>query len=242
MRPRRLDGPAAPAVVVLTSGTTGRPRAAVLSTAALAASADAWLAALPPATGWLLALGLGHVAGLGVVWRAALAGVPLVDPGIARIAAASSRRWPRRPAPSHVSLVPTHARAPARRDRRRPAAGDPASRPARWRADPSALVQRALAAGWPVVPTYGLTEAGSGVTALPTAEAASHPDSAGRRAARASSPDRRPGRRRRRRDPGPDARPGSPATSATRSPRPPPWTADGWLRTGDLGGWTPTGV
>ncbi len=44
----------------------------------MAASAAAWLAALPPATGWLLALGLGHVAGLGVVWRAALTGVPLV--------------------------------------------------------------------------------------------------------------------------------------------------------------------
>ena len=35
-----------------------------------------------------------------------------------------------------------------------------------------ALVRRALDAGWPVVPTYGLTEAGSGVTALPTDEAA----------------------------------------------------------------------
>ena len=70
--------PTAPAVVVLTSGTTGRPKAVVLSTEALVASAEAWLAALPPATGWLLALGLGHVAGLGVVWRAALSGVPLV--------------------------------------------------------------------------------------------------------------------------------------------------------------------
>ena len=45
---------------------------------------------------------------------------------------------------------------------------------------PAALVRRALEAGWPVVPTYGLSEAGSGVTALPTAEAASHPASAGR--------------------------------------------------------------
>ena len=51
--------PAAPAVIVLTSGTTGRPKAVVLSTAALVASAEAWLAALPEATGWLLAVGLG---------------------------------------------------------------------------------------------------------------------------------------------------------------------------------------
>jgi O-succinylbenzoic acid--CoA ligase len=41
-------------------------------------------------------------------------------------------------------------------------------------------VTRALEAGWPVVPTYGLTEAGSGVTALATAEAAAFPESAGR--------------------------------------------------------------
>ena len=73
-----LDSRRPPAVIVLTSGTTGRPKAVVLSTAALAASAEAWLAALPEATGWLLAVGLAHVAGLGVVWRAALSGVPLV--------------------------------------------------------------------------------------------------------------------------------------------------------------------
>jgi O-succinylbenzoic acid--CoA ligase len=45
---------------------------------------------------------------------------------------------------------------------------------------PPELVTRAIAAGWPVVPTYGLSEAGSGVTALPTPEAALHPASAGR--------------------------------------------------------------
>ena len=63
----------------------------MLSERALAASADAWLAALPPATGWLLALGLGHVAGLGVLWRAIAAGVPM------RIADGSDPqpRWPR---------------------------------------------------------------------------------------------------------------------------------------------------
>jgi acyl-CoA synthetase (AMP-forming)/AMP-acid ligase II len=48
----------AAAAVVLTSGTTGLPRAAVLSGGALVASAEAWLEALPPATGWLLAVGL----------------------------------------------------------------------------------------------------------------------------------------------------------------------------------------
>ena len=173
---------AAPAVVVMTSGTTGRPRAAVLSTGALIASADAWLAALPPATGWLLSLGLGHVAGLGVVWRAALAGVPLLvlprsDP--AEIGAALTG-MDGNPGPSHVSLVPTIlarlldvvADTPPPPTLRAVLLGGGTISPE--------LVVRAVRAGWPVVPTYGLTEAGSGVTALPTEEAAEHPDSAGR--------------------------------------------------------------
>ena len=169
----------APAVIVLTSGTTGRPKAAVLSTRALLASAEAWLEALPPASGWLLAVGLAHVAGLGVIWRAALSGVPLVllerpDPqGI--VSALRSK-----PRPSHASLVPTTLA------RILDATGD-APPPDTLRAVPlgggwidPVLVRRSLAAGWPVVPTYGLTEAGSGVTALPTSEAAAHAETAGR--------------------------------------------------------------
>lgn len=173
-----LDG-AAPAVVVLTSGTTGRPKASVLSIAALIASAEAWLAVLPPATGWLLTLGFGHVAGLGVAWRAALSGIPLVvlaRPDTAEILAALTGD----PAPSHVSLVPTMLT----RMLDHVADGQP---PATLRAVllgggpiPPDLVRRAIKADWPIVPTYGLTEAGSGVTALPTSEVLAHPDSAGR--------------------------------------------------------------
>lgn len=167
-----------PAVAILTSGTTDRPKAVVLSTAAMVASAESWLAALPPATGWLLALGLGHVAGLGVVWRAALTGVPLVvlpRPEVKAIAEALFAR----PDISHASLVPTIlGRLLDATAGQRP--------PSTLRAVllgggevPPALVMRALDAGWPVVPTYGLSEAGSGVTALPTIEAAHHPASAG---------------------------------------------------------------
>ncbi|HEY6569428.1 MAG TPA: alpha/beta fold hydrolase [Candidatus Limnocylindrales bacterium] len=168
-----------PGVVVLTSGTTARPKGVVLSGAALAASADAWLAALPPATGWLLALSLGHVAGLGVLWRAIAGRVPMrivsgAEPA-AILEALSSE-----PPLSHVSLVP------AQLARLLDECGD-AKPPPTLRAVllgggtiPPALVTRALDAGWPVVPTYGLSEAGSGVTALPTAEAREAPTSAGR--------------------------------------------------------------
>ncbi len=173
---RTLSGPA---VVVLTSGTTGRPKGVVLPEAAMTASANAWMAALPPATGWLLALGLGHVAGLGIVWRAVAARVPVrivpdPEPGAMLAGLVAS------PPASHMSLVP--AQLARLLDR----TGD-APAPATLRAlplgggmiDPE-LVVRAISAGWPVVPTYGLSEAGSGVTALPTAQARETPASAGR--------------------------------------------------------------
>ncbi len=175
----RPSDPAATALAILTSGTTARPKAAILSTAALVASAESWLAALPPATGWLLAVGLGHVAGIGVVWRAAVSGVPLVvldRPDPAAIVAALAAD----PTLSHVSLVPTTlARILDATDDEPPPASLRAV-PLGGGPIPPALVRRALDAGWPIVPTYGLTEAGSGVTALPTDEAARHPSSAGR--------------------------------------------------------------
>jgi O-succinylbenzoic acid--CoA ligase len=173
---RSLDGPA---VVVLTSGTTAAPRGVVLPTAALDASAAAWLGALPPAAGWLLALGLSHVAGIGVLWRALAERVPtrIEAPGDPVAQLEALRGFP---ALSHVSLVPTQL------GRLLDEAGD-GPPPTTLRAVllgggiiPPGLVTRAVAAGWPVVPTYGLSEAGSGVTALPTDEARSYPESAGR--------------------------------------------------------------
>lgn len=232
---RSLDlDPLAPAVAVLTTGTTGRPRGALLSHAALAASAAAWLAVLPPATGWLLCLGLSHVAGLGVMWRALAAGLPLHVPG-ASDADAVLRRLAGAGAPSHLSMVPVQLA------RLLDAAGG-APPPVALRAlllggspIPPELSLRAAAAGWPVVPTYGLTEAGSGVTALAADEVTTVPGSAGRAL---------PGIAVRIAEPGPDdigeievhspaafsgylGRPGEEAAEA--------FTADGWLRTGDMG-------
>jgi pimeloyl-ACP methyl ester carboxylesterase len=81
---------------------------------------------------------------------------------------------------SHVSLVPTQlarlldlvADAPPPANLRAVLLGGGTV--------PEALVRRAAAAGWPVVPTYGLSEMGSGATALPFAEALAAPASAGR--------------------------------------------------------------
>jgi o-succinylbenzoate---CoA ligase len=167
------------AVVVMTSGTTGRAKGAVLTHGAMAASAAAWTAALPPATGWLLCLDLGHVAGLGVAWRALTAGVPLfITDGFRPADVLECLSQP--DGPSHISLVPVQLARLLDE-----AAG--ATVPLGVRAVllggapiPPSLVERALANGWPVVPTYGLTEAASGVTALSTAEAAEAPATAGR--------------------------------------------------------------
>lgn len=176
-----LRGRAAPdgtALVVMTSGTTGRPRGVAHSEASLAASADAWRAVLPPATGWVLALGLAHVAGLGVLWRAVADGVPVrIAPAgdtAALLAALGD------PAVSHVSLVPPQLARLL--DAVSDAPPPPGLRavPLGGGAIPEALVRRAVAAGWPVVPTYGLTEMGSGVTALRAGEAAEAPATAGR--------------------------------------------------------------
>ena len=235
----RLD-PNAPAVAVLTSGTTGRPKAALLSHASMAASAGAWSAALPQAAGWLLCLGLAHVAGLGVAWRAIGAGVPLdVVPAFdAETVLDALRRGPA----SHVSLVPTQlawlldADEAGRADRETPDPAHPGLRAVLLGGGPipPALVTRALAAGWPVVSTYGLTEAGSGVTALDTADAGARPGSAGRPL---------PGVQVRIADPAADGtgeiQVRTPAALSGYLGRPEAtaaaFEADGWLRTGDAG-------
>lgn len=225
--------PEAPAVAVLTSGTTGRPKAALLTHRALAASAAAWTEALPAATGWLLCLGLAHVAGLGVAWRSLGAGLAVTIAPADDPAAILGALGAGEPPPSHVSLVPTQlARLLA-------AAGAPP--PPGLRAVllggapvPPELVLRASAAGWPVVTTYGLTEAGSGVTALPADEAAATPASAGRPLPRVAV---------RIAEPGPDGvgeiEVGTPAAFSgylgREAESAAALTADGWLRTGDLG-------
>jgi len=181
-----LDGPplaqprsdADPAVLVYTSGTTGPPKGAMLTGTNLRASAEAWIRFLGagPRDAWLATLPLNHVAGIGMVIRAALAGAPLhvherFDP-------VGTRAALQRHGIAFVSLVPTQLAALLERG--------PLDAPS-LRAIllggapiPPELVRRAVDAGLPVVPTYGLTEAASGVTALAAAEAASVPGSSGR--------------------------------------------------------------
>ncbi len=234
-RPRptiQLD-PVDGAVLVMTSGTSGRPKGAVLTHGQMAASAAAWSTALPPASGWLLCLDLGHVAGLGVLWRALGTGVPLtITDGFRPDAVLEALAAPG--GPSHVSLVPVQLARLLDEAGGSPAPPGVRAVPLGGAPIPPSLVERALSLGWPVVPTYGLTEAGSGVTALPSRDAAVVPSSAGWPL---------PGVEVRIAGPGTDGvgeiEVRSPAVFAGYLVQPvataTAFTSDGFLRTGDLG-------
>lgn len=135
------------ALVVATSGTTGEPKAAVLTHEAVAASAVATSSHLgiePDRHRWLACLPLAHIGGLAVVTRAIVTGTPFeVHAGFDPDAAiAAARRGC-----THVSLVvATLARI------------DPAA------FERIVLGGSALPPVRPpnVVATYGLTETGSG--------------------------------------------------------------------------------
>ena len=160
-RPRRGGRPVAPGVgaVVTTSGTTGTPRAVMLDHSALQASAHAVGTALgmdAAADRWLACLPLTGVAGLAIVARSHATGTPLTvhDHFDVDAVAADAGRC------TLVSLVPVtlrrllaaHADAPAR-FRTILLGGGPI---------PAELLAEARDASAPVATTYGLTETGGG--------------------------------------------------------------------------------
>jgi len=147
--------------LLFTSGTTGQPKAARLSVGALDALAQASAANLGPRPGdrWLANLPLFHVGGLGMAVRCAHDGATLVlHP---RFDAEAVARAGHEEGITHLSLVARtleqclDAGIEAGPLRAVLVGGGPV---------PQALVQRARAAGIPVLLTYGLTEACSQVT------------------------------------------------------------------------------
>lgn len=149
-------------LVIATSGSSGEPKAVPLSGLNLAAAVAGSRSVLPlgPGDVWLACLPLFHVGGASILLRAAAAGAAVVlhqrfvpEAVLADLAAR---------AVTHLSLVPamlarllevTGAAPP--RGLRHVLMGGAAL--------PGPLAERALAAGWPLCASYGMTEAASQV-------------------------------------------------------------------------------
>jgi O-succinylbenzoic acid--CoA ligase len=218
------DGPLADgiAVVISTSGSEGAPRGVMLSAANLDAAAAASNRHLPLAAGdlWLDCLPLYHIGGLSIVWRCARAGaaVLLHDGFHAEAVAADLQRHP----VTHLSLVPAMlARlletgvAPPASLRHLLVGGAALSR---------SLYDKATAAGWPLNPSYGMSETAAQVAAHTPADGPWHEGLVGRPLGDNAFALTADGRIRIR---GPQVMAGYLDGSGVDS--------DGWLTTGDLG-------
>ena len=152
-----------PFVALFTSGTTGTPKAAVLTAANFywSAVASAFRLGVLPHDRWLLTLPLYHVGGLSILFRSALYGTAVVLP---EAEGSFEPEWLYETAAKRrvtlVSLVPTMLHRlleavpkPPPPTLRLVLLGGAAASPE--------LLSRALARGYPVATTYGLTESTS---------------------------------------------------------------------------------
>jgi O-succinylbenzoic acid--CoA ligase len=166
--------------VMFTSGTTGSPKAVRLTYRNFAASAAASATRLGvlPDDRWCCPLSLYHMGGLSVVLRSALYGTTAVltrgfdaDGVLDTLARFDC---------TGISLVPTMVERLLGAD-----SDDEIPDSLRFALvggapTPPALVERALDAGLPICPTYGMTETASQVATLPARDADSHQESVGR--------------------------------------------------------------
>ena len=165
-----------PLCILFTSGTTGEPKAVVLTAGNVHASAtaSAFRLGVLPADRWLLCLPTYHMGGLAPIYRSTLYGTTVVlqpfDP------TAVSRAIDTYDV-SGISLVPTTLRrlldadAPLAQLRFVLVGG------ART---PPALVERSLDRDVPLFPTYGMTETASQIATARPVDAAEDPTTVGR--------------------------------------------------------------
>jgi len=204
--------------MLLTSGTSGSPKVVALTVGNLLASARASRGrlGLEPSDRWLGSLSPAHVGGLALLTRAAVLGSTVVLRGAFKVE--DFLALGEAGAITHASLVPTmlHQALEA-------LGGRSAPRSLRCvllggASAPEGLLARALAAGFPLAVTYGLTEASSQV-------ATASPDLTRRKPGTVGAP-----------LPGVEVRLEGDGELLVRGPTVSPGLgdADGWLRTGDL--------
>jgi O-succinylbenzoic acid--CoA ligase len=144
---------------ILTSGSSGRPKAALHTWGNHVTSAEGSLAHIPLqlADTWLAALPLFHVGGLAILIRTALAGAHVAFP---------SQDMPLEQAlatfrPSHLSLVPTQLYRLLQNPKNIPLLQNCKAILLGGSAIPSALVVKAFALALPIHTSYGSTEMSS---------------------------------------------------------------------------------
>jgi O-succinylbenzoic acid--CoA ligase len=140
--------------VVFTSGTTGPPKGVRLTSSNWASAAEASISHLGhgPDDSWILAMPMTHVAGIGIVIRSAYAGGRVrLMPGFEPVsfAAALHDATLASAVPTMLARVLDADPGPFSGQKAVLVGGGPI---------PPGLLERASAAGLPVLPTYGLTE------------------------------------------------------------------------------------
>lgn len=216
------------ALIISTSGSEGEPKAVMLSNGNLDAAASAANERLPLTAGdcWLACLPLYHIGGQSILWRCARAGASvLLHDGFdaAMIASDFKHR-----AVTHISLVPTMlARlldagiAPPSSLRHAVIGGAALALP---------LYERAKNAGWPLNPSYGMSESAAQVATWIPADGPWQEGLVGRALGKNELAISDDGRIRLR---GPQIMTGYLGTGGI--------DQDGWLSTGDLGKIDPNG-
>nr|WP_232786790.1 o-succinylbenzoate--CoA ligase [Mycolicibacterium aurum] len=170
-------------VVLSTSGTTGTPKGAMLTAAALVASADATHQRLGGPGCWLLALPGYHVAGFQVLVRSAVAGRrPVAVPASFEPSALTSAIEEMGPGRRYASLVAAQLDKALRDDRAADALAGLDAVLIGGGPMPAGIAERAAQAGVPVVRTYGMSETAGGCVydGVPLRGAAVRIDTGGR--------------------------------------------------------------
>lgn len=149
-------------LLISTSGSAGEPKCVMLSDANLEAAVLAARSRMPLSVGdvWLNCLPLYHVGGMSILYRCAQAGATML---LQRFDAVRVMQALQRHRITHISLVPAmlaqliEAGPPAPGLKYALIGGGPLS---------ASLAQRAMELGWPLCPSYGLSEAASQVATL----------------------------------------------------------------------------